>query len=57
MAAREYRELVKDEEEAPPTTRGGSALAQELRELASLRDDGIRTEDEFQAQKRKLLEQ
>jgi hypothetical protein len=57
VAAREYRDSVEQDEEAPASTPRGSGLARELRELASLRDDGILTEDEFQAQKRRLLEQ
>jgi hypothetical protein len=56
-AAREYRGSPHHEEEPLANTSRGSGLAQELRELASLRDDGILTDDEFQAQKRKLLEQ
>lgn len=36
---------------APPT----NSLPDELRKLAKLRDDGILNEDEFQAQKAKLL--
>lgn len=40
---------------AAPSGGGGSDLASQLRELAQLRDDGILSEEEFQAQKARLL--
>ena len=41
---------------APPASGGGASdLASQLRELAQLRDDGILSEEEFQAQKQRLL--
>jgi hypothetical protein len=40
---------------APPTGAATPTLAARLRELAALRDDGILTEEEFAAQKAKLL--
>ncbi|MGA7051842.1 MAG: SHOCT domain-containing protein, partial [Mycobacterium sp.] len=42
----------------PPQVRAGgpiTSIAAELRELASLRDSGILTEEEFTEQKRRLL--
>lgn len=51
-AARDYRAAVAPEPAAPSSVSG---VAQELRELASLRDEGILTEEEFAAQKAKLL--
>ena len=39
-----------------PVTRQSSSVADELAKLAKLKADGILTDDEFQAQKRKLLE-
>lgn len=42
---------------APPATPapGGASLADEIRKLAGLRDEGLLTDEEFQEQKRKLL--
>jgi len=42
-------------EEATPSAAQPVDVADELRKLAGLRDDGIITEDEFQEQKAKLL--
>jgi len=39
----------------PPATGQPKSLATELRELAELRDQGILTDDEFSAQKARLL--
>lgn len=36
--------------------RGGSSLAEELRGLAALRDEGVLSEEEFEAEKRRMLE-
>jgi len=43
--------------EPPPSPPGGpiTGIAAELRELASLRDSGILTEEEFTEQKKRLL--
>jgi hypothetical protein len=45
--------------ESPQVLAGGpiTSIAAELRELASLRDSGILTEEEFTEQKRRLLAQ
>ena len=40
---------------AAPATTGESDLVTQLKELASLKDQGILTEEEFAAQKAKLL--
>jgi hypothetical protein len=40
---------------APGTSSSGQSVAGEIRQLAALRDDGLITEDEFQAKKRQLL--
>jgi hypothetical protein len=69
--AEAYQEARLDELEAqqqqqqyqapppPPAPTGGGAMSgdaiEELKKLASLRDEGILTETEFQDQKRKLL--
>jgi hypothetical protein len=42
--------------EASAPSNAGKSLAEELRELAELRDAGILTEDEFAAQKARILE-
>jgi len=47
-----------DDKEAPPETPCGgpvTSIAAELRELASLRDAGVLTDEEFTAQKKRLL--
>ncbi|AKN15668.1 PPE family protein [Mycobacterium haemophilum DSM 44634] len=48
---------TREPAEPPPTAPGGpiTGIATELRELASLRDAGILTEEEFTEQKRRLL--
>jgi hypothetical protein len=47
----QYAEPVYEQEPAPPA----EDPVAELRELAKLRDDGILTDEEFAAQKRKIL--
>ena len=39
----------------PPTGNGGSNTIEQLKELAALKDQGILTEDEFAAQKARVL--
>ena len=39
----------------PPTGNGGSDTIEQLKELAALKDQGILTEDEFAAQKARVL--
>lgn len=55
--AQAAKELI--EERMKATSRraalGGSSVADELRKLATLKDDGLISEDEFAAQKAKLL--
>lgn len=51
-------EVVKVPQAAPtssPSSGGTSSLVQDLEKLASLRDKGILTEEEFQAKKKQLL--
>jgi PPE-repeat protein len=52
-------EPAQQSAQAPKTPPGGpiTSIAAELRELASLRDSGILTEEEFTEQKRRLLPQ
>lgn len=40
---------------SPPKTVRGTSLSDELKGLAKLRDDGVLTNEEFQAAKRKLI--
>ncbi|WP_028060630.1 SHOCT domain-containing protein [Candidatus Solirubrobacter pratensis] len=42
-------------EAAPPPAPAGPDRVAKLRELATLRDDGILTDEEFEAEKHKLL--
>jgi hypothetical protein len=39
----------------PPTGDGGSDTIEQLKELAALKDQGVLTEDEFAAQKARVL--
>jgi PPE-repeat protein len=50
---------TKEATASPPVPEGGpvTSIAAELRELASLRDSGILTDEEFTAQKKRLLAQ
>jgi Short C-terminal domain len=41
--------------DSPPPSAGGPDLADQIRKLAALRDDGLLTQEEFEAQKAKLL--
>ena len=52
---RALREFIQNKMTVSPTARAPSSLADELLKLASLRDQGVLTEDEFAAQKAKLL--
>jgi Short C-terminal domain len=42
-------------QEAPPPEAGGGDTIAQLKELGELRDSGVLTEEEFEAQKAKLL--
>jgi hypothetical protein len=46
---------VQDVDPVDPPAAPARTVADELRDLAALRDDGILSEDEFQAQKARLL--
>jgi hypothetical protein len=50
-----YDEPPMDPYEAPPAPAPGPDPVAQLRELGKLRDDGILTDEEFAAEKRKLL--
>ncbi len=52
---REPTAATKPEQATPPPSGPITSIAAELRELASLRDSGILTEEEFTEQKRRLL--
>ena len=51
---RAYQEQTYQEQPAPPQPAGGDVVAQ-LKGLAELKDQGILTEEEFAAQKAKIL--
>lgn len=50
-------EQLESQQQAPPATAGGmsDAAIQQLQKLGELREHGILTDAEFEAQKRKLL--
>jgi Short C-terminal domain len=50
----QYRAALREPVPAPPTTASAS-VADELEKLATLRDKGVLDDEEFAAQKRKLL--
>ncbi|WP_196773388.1 SHOCT domain-containing protein, partial [Mycobacterium colombiense] len=57
-ATREAPKEPKTDSKAPPQVAAGgpiTSIAAELRELASLRDAGILTQQEFEEQKKRLL--
>lgn len=41
----------------PPATGGGDPIIEQLKQLAGLRDQGILTDEEFEAQKARILAQ
>jgi hypothetical protein len=51
----QYAEPVYEQEPAPVQAAPVEDPVAQLRELAKLRDDGILTDEEFAAQKRKIL--
>jgi len=53
---RAYQQQGGDVESAPPPQSGGGGdVVQQLKELAELKNQGILTEEEFTAQKAKIL--
>ena len=51
------REAKQERHTIPPPDQDGNALGSELEKLASLRDSGVLTEEEFQQAKRRVLSQ
>lgn len=54
-AARKIRELVKNSQTPTQTPAQQTDVVEEIRKLASLRDDGLITDEEFEAKKKQIL--
>jgi Short C-terminal domain len=54
-AQQDYEQAPEPAQAAPAPAAGGDDMVHQLKELGELRDSGVLTEEEFAAQKAKLL--